>query len=159
MASSLDDASACAQGRLGMRPKKGDAVLFYDKFENGTDDQASIHAACPVIKGIKWSAPIWIHQTPFRPEELNNERYLNQKLQDPGLCSDSNQNCVEWADRGECSHNQQYMASNCRKSCGICVDCEEGDWECYLSNRERAGFLNLFDELETITGARFNSQV
>jgi len=110
MASSLDDATQCAKGKLGMRPKKGDAVMFYDKFENGTDDQASIHTACPVIKGLKWSAPVWIHKEPFRPEELLNRNYVNQKEDDPGYCKDSNINCVGWADRGECKRNQQYMS-------------------------------------------------
>ncbi len=37
------------------------AVLFYSFHANGTMDPASMHTGCPVIKGIKWAAPIWIH--------------------------------------------------------------------------------------------------
>ena len=28
-----------------------------------TMDPASFHTGCPVIKGIKWGAPVWIHST------------------------------------------------------------------------------------------------
>eukprot|EP01025_Chloroclados_australasicus_P035645 TRINITY_DN3629_c1_g1_i3.p1 TRINITY_DN3629_c1_g1~~TRINITY_DN3629_c1_g1_i3.p1 ORF type:complete len:365 (-),score=28.26 TRINITY_DN3629_c1_g1_i3:258-1352(-) len=152
MVHSMDDATSCGKGLLGMKPKKGDAVMFYDKFDNGTDDKSSIHTACPVLKGLKWSAPVWIHLEPFRPEELDNEKYLHQRIEDPGYCVDSQQTCPAWAQAGECNKNQQYMALHCRLSCGLCKKCEQGDRECYLENRDRAGYLNLFDEISSLTG-------
>jgi len=30
-------------------------------FPDGTPDENSLHYACPVIEGVKWSAPKWIH--------------------------------------------------------------------------------------------------
>ena len=40
-----------------MRPRKGDALLFYSlKPDHKTKDAASLHGGCPVIRGDKWSA-------------------------------------------------------------------------------------------------------
>ena len=60
--------SECAKGHVAAKPKAGDAVLFYSYHANGTMDNASMHTGCPVIKGIKWSAPVWIHSDQFRRE-------------------------------------------------------------------------------------------
>ena len=30
-----------------------------------------MHTGCPVIKGIKWGAPVWIHVDEFFPEAYN----------------------------------------------------------------------------------------
>lgn len=46
--------------RLGVPPKKGTAALFYSITPDGRVDPASHHAACPLIKGTKWGANIWI---------------------------------------------------------------------------------------------------
>ena len=27
-----------------------------------------MHTGCPVIKGIKWGAPVWIHTDEFEPQ-------------------------------------------------------------------------------------------
>ncbi|KAG4973179.1 hypothetical protein JHK87_030000 [Glycine soja] len=45
---------------LRVRPRKGDALLFYSLLPNGTIDQTSAHGSCPVIKGEKWVATKWI---------------------------------------------------------------------------------------------------
>ncbi|XP_061341903.1 probable prolyl 4-hydroxylase 9 [Gastrolobium bilobum] len=45
---------------LRVRPRKGDGLLFYSLFPNGTIDPASLHGSCPVIKGEKWVATKWI---------------------------------------------------------------------------------------------------
>lgn len=34
-------------------------------------DKASLHAACAVIRGEKWSAPIWVHTKPYHPETMD----------------------------------------------------------------------------------------
>ncbi|CAI5511305.1 unnamed protein product [Closterium sp. Naga37s-1] len=44
-----------------VKPQKGDALLFYSLHPDGTTDQSSLHASCPVIRGEKWSATKWIH--------------------------------------------------------------------------------------------------
>jgi len=46
--------------RLSVPPKKGTAALFYSITPDGRVDPASHHAACPLVKGTKWGANIWI---------------------------------------------------------------------------------------------------
>ncbi|XP_027360889.1 probable prolyl 4-hydroxylase 9 isoform X2 [Abrus precatorius] len=45
---------------LRVRPRKGDGLLFYSLFPNGTIDPTSLHGSCPVLKGEKWVATKWI---------------------------------------------------------------------------------------------------
>eukprot|EP00249_Psilotum_nudum_P016009 c25609_g1_i1 orf=287-1171(-) len=45
---------------LKVKPKRGDALLFYSMFPNGTFDKTALHGSCPVIKGEKWVATKWI---------------------------------------------------------------------------------------------------
>jgi len=45
---------------LKVKPRQGDALLFYSTFINGTIDTTSLHGSCPVIKGQKWVATKWI---------------------------------------------------------------------------------------------------
>jgi prolyl 4-hydroxylase len=48
--------SACAQQGVAVKPRKGDALLFYDLLETGRPDFASRHQGCPVARGEKWTA-------------------------------------------------------------------------------------------------------
>lgn len=45
---------------LKVQPRRGDGLLFYSVFPNGTIDLASLHGSCPVIRGEKWVATKWI---------------------------------------------------------------------------------------------------
>ncbi|XP_062101851.1 probable prolyl 4-hydroxylase 9 [Humulus lupulus] len=45
---------------LKVKPRKGDGLLFYSLFPNGTIDPTSLHGSCPVTKGEKWVATKWI---------------------------------------------------------------------------------------------------
>ncbi|OAY35558.1 probable prolyl 4-hydroxylase 9 [Manihot esculenta] len=51
---------------LQVKPRQGDALLFYSLFPNNTIDPTSLHGSCPVIKGEKWVATKWI-----RDQELD----------------------------------------------------------------------------------------
>jgi len=53
--------SECAKHHLAVKPHKGDAVLFHSMTFTGELEQRSMHGACPVIKGTKWSMAKWIH--------------------------------------------------------------------------------------------------
>ncbi|XP_073220751.1 probable prolyl 4-hydroxylase 9 [Cicer arietinum] len=57
---------------LRVKPRKGDGLLFYSVFPNGTIDPTSFHGSCPVIKGEKWVATKWL-----RDEKLENYYYVN----------------------------------------------------------------------------------
>lgn len=43
-------------------------------------------------------------------------------------CEDAEvSDCPQWAARGECKQNPQYMLVHCRKSCGSCISLHPGD--------------------------------
>jgi hypothetical protein len=48
----------CGQG-LALKPRKGDATIFWSIRPDGTFDHKSLHGSCPVIKGTKISATKW----------------------------------------------------------------------------------------------------
>lgn len=50
--------------KLAVKPKKARAVLFYSQNEDGSVDKRSLHGACPVIKGVKWAANLWVWNGP-----------------------------------------------------------------------------------------------
>ena len=99
-----------------VKPKKGDALLFYSLYLNATTDTFSLHGSCPVIEGEKWSATKWIHVRSFEHTEVKR----------PDGCVDENELCPHWAASGECSKNPVYMMGGkdttgyCRKSCKVC---------------------------------------
>ena len=45
---------------LRSKPVAGNAVMFYSQGPDGSLDKMSLHGGCPVIKGLKWSANVWI---------------------------------------------------------------------------------------------------
>jgi prolyl 4-hydroxylase len=58
--------SKCAaDAPLAVKPRKGDALLFYSVTPSGEPDEASLHASCPVEEGTKWSATRWIREDKF----------------------------------------------------------------------------------------------
>lgn len=53
------DYKSCADG-LHVKPRAGDALLFYNIHPNATFDKHSLHGGCPVVRGEKWVATKWI---------------------------------------------------------------------------------------------------
>ena len=45
---------------LAVKPRKGDALLFYSAHPNGTADAQALHGGCPVVRGEKWVATLWV---------------------------------------------------------------------------------------------------
>eukprot|EP01018_Ginkgo_biloba_P006334 Gb_17171 [translate_table: standard] len=45
-----------------VRPKKGDALLFWSMGLDGSVDPKSIHGGCEVLGGVKWSATKWMRE-------------------------------------------------------------------------------------------------
>jgi len=110
-----DKLSKCASyaAAHSVKPRKGDALVFHSlDAANQYVDRLSLHQGCDVLGGIKWSSTIWMHQESFRINEI--------PTRDGGPCSDLNAKCKEWAKVGECTRNQRYMRSSCRKACGLC---------------------------------------
>ncbi|KAL0699393.1 hypothetical protein Bca4012_055515 [Brassica carinata] len=110
-----DDLSECAKKGIAVKPRKGDALLFFNLHEDATPDTLSLHGGCPVIEGEKWSATKWIHVDSF-----------DKIVTHDGNCTDVNESCERWAVLGECAKNPEYMVGtpelpgNCRRSCKAC---------------------------------------
>ncbi|KAE9453209.1 hypothetical protein C3L33_14897, partial [Rhododendron williamsianum] len=111
-----DDLSECAKKGIAVKPRKGDALLFFSLHPSAIPDPSSLHGGCPVIEGEKWSATKWIHVDSF-------DKIVGSA---GGNCTDTNGNCERWAALGECTNNPEYMVGttelpgNCRRSCKIC---------------------------------------
>uniref|UniRef100_M8BCH1 procollagen-proline 4-dioxygenase n=1 Tax=Aegilops tauschii TaxID=37682 RepID=M8BCH1_AEGTA len=56
-----NELSECARKGLAVKPKMGDALLFWSMKPDATLDPLSLHGGCPVIKGNKWSSTKWLH--------------------------------------------------------------------------------------------------
>jgi len=56
-----DKRSQCAKAGISVRPRMGDALLFWSMKPDATLDPTSLHGGCPVIRGTKWSATKWLH--------------------------------------------------------------------------------------------------
>ncbi|KAG9147318.1 hypothetical protein Leryth_020578 [Lithospermum erythrorhizon] len=110
-----EDFSECGKKGVAVKPRKGDALLFFSLHPNAIPDPMSLHGGCPVIAGEKWSATKWIHVDSF-----------DKILAPTGNCTDSNDNCDRWAALGECAKNPEYMVGtpdlpgSCRRSCKVC---------------------------------------
>ncbi|KAK3135236.1 hypothetical protein QOZ80_5BG0416460 [Eleusine coracana subsp. coracana] len=107
--------SECAHKGIAVKPRKGDALLFFNLNPDSTTDSSSLHAGCPVIKGEKWSATKWIRVASF-----------DKVYHSGGNCTDENESCPKWAALGECKKNPDYMVGTealpgyCRRSCNVC---------------------------------------
>ena len=58
------DYKSC-DGGLRVRPRAGDALLFWNVHPNRTFDKHALHGGCPVEKGEKWVATKWIRDKSF----------------------------------------------------------------------------------------------
>ncbi|KAL6591548.1 hypothetical protein ACP70R_050051 [Stipagrostis hirtigluma subsp. patula] len=56
-----NELSECARKGLAIKPKMGDALLFWSMKPDATLDPLSLHGGCPVIRGNKWSSTKWMH--------------------------------------------------------------------------------------------------
>lgn len=50
---------------LRVRPRKGDAVLFWNRTPDFVLDPLALHSSLPIIKGTKWSITRWIRERPL----------------------------------------------------------------------------------------------
>ena len=76
--------------------------MFYDLDLMNRFDKAALHAGCPVLSGVKWTATKWIHEV----------RYDNPKFKEATCEDDENtggSRCKGWANAGECDKNPGFM--------------------------------------------------
>ncbi|MCL7026864.1 hypothetical protein MKW94_018390 [Papaver nudicaule] len=114
-----DDLSDCAKKGIAVKPRKGDALLFFNLLPTAVPDTMSLHGGCPVLEGEKWSATKWIHVDSF-------DKIVGNGGGSGGSCTDDNDRCEQWAALGECTKNPEYMVGStdipgsCRRSCKVC---------------------------------------
>lgn len=53
-------------GAIKVKPRQGDAALFYDLTTLNQGDTYSLHGSIPVVKGTKWALTRWMREKGFR---------------------------------------------------------------------------------------------
>ncbi|KAL1824985.1 hypothetical protein DCAR_0313091 [Daucus carota subsp. sativus] len=61
-----NELSECGKGGLSVKPKMGDALLFWSMKPDATLDPSSLHGGCAVIKGNKWSSTKWLRVNEYK---------------------------------------------------------------------------------------------
>lgn len=61
-----NELSECGKRGLAVKPKMGDALLFWSMRPDATLDSSSLHGGCPVISGNKWSSTKWLHVEEYK---------------------------------------------------------------------------------------------
>ncbi|KAJ9564661.1 hypothetical protein OSB04_000627 [Centaurea solstitialis] len=61
-----NELSECGKDGLSVKPRMGDALLFWSMKPDASLDPSSLHGGCPVIKGNKWSSTKWIHVDEYK---------------------------------------------------------------------------------------------
>ncbi|KAM7524026.1 hypothetical protein LguiA_013928 [Lonicera macranthoides] len=61
-----NELSECGKGGLSVKPKMGDALLFWSMKPDATLDPSSLHGGCAVIKGNKWSSTKWMRVDEYK---------------------------------------------------------------------------------------------
>ena len=145
--STIDESSAarpstewsdCAKrSGVPVRSEQGDAVLFWSLTDAYELDPGSLHGACPVLKGEKWTAVKWMRVAKFDggfPEDAKLPMpSLSVSRRDSGVeserCQDEWAECADWAARGWCARNPEFMIGKkgardskgpaCPRSCGV----------------------------------------
>ncbi|MCL7027399.1 hypothetical protein MKW94_027980 [Papaver nudicaule] len=61
-----NELSECGKKGLSVKPRMGDALLFWSMRPDASLDPSSLHGGCPVISGNKWSSTKWIHVDEYK---------------------------------------------------------------------------------------------
>ncbi|KAG2492260.1 hypothetical protein HYH03_009500 [Edaphochlamys debaryana] len=64
----------CAKYNLAVKPAKGDALLFHSMKRTGELEERSMHGACPVVRGEKFSMTKWIHVGHYKMGDAYDEK-------------------------------------------------------------------------------------
>lgn len=124
--------SDCAKRGIPVKSVRGDAILFFSMTSDGALDSGSLHGACPVVAGQKWTAVKWIRVAEFDgnfQHELPMIPLTRRTVDEP--CVDEWSECEAWARDGWCERNPEFMTAPdsardsespaCARSCGLCA--------------------------------------
>ncbi|XP_031487977.1 probable prolyl 4-hydroxylase 4 [Nymphaea colorata] len=107
-----DPLSNCSSTGLAVKPRKGDALLFFNLNLDESPDETSRHGSCRVVEGEKWVATHWVH--------VRAHRY-SASLYKEGECRDRRASCKARAAAGACVQNDPFAVKFCKLSCRFCV--------------------------------------
>ena len=99
--------------KLAVRPRQGDAVLFYNQGPGGTLEDDSEHGGCPVLQGEKWVANIWVWNGPMN----------GAPGAPPGRAGASDRRGGECRQHATCSAGHFCRTRQARATCSPCVEC------------------------------------
>jgi hypothetical protein len=63
-------------------------------------------------------------------------------------CIDVDKRCADWAKKGECKNNPNYMLVKCRKSCSSCIPLHSGDEPQIADRKSRSKVLERLYETQ-----------
>jgi prolyl 4-hydroxylase len=87
----------CAKRGIPVKSVRGDAILFFSMTSDGALDNGSLHGACPVVAGQKWTAVKWIRVAEFDgnfDHELPMIPLTRRTTEEP--CVDEWSECAAW---------------------------------------------------------------
>ena len=90
---------------VGVTPRKGRALLFWNRRADGLVDVRSRHVGCPTLVAK-------------RKEGVT--QWIRYGCDDGAADATMRAKCAAWARAGECSSNPTYMRERCRRACGLC---------------------------------------
>ncbi|XP_077221438.1 putative prolyl 4-hydroxylase 3 [Tasmannia lanceolata] len=61
-----NELSECAKSGISVKPRMGDALLFWSMRPDASLDLLSLHGGCPVIRGNKWSSTKWLRVNEYK---------------------------------------------------------------------------------------------
>lgn len=111
-----------------------------------TVDRRALHASCPTIRGVKYTATLWIRSKPYGGAGYD-------PVARAGRCEDFDTRCQRWADEkpvSRCDSEAKRLIGLrgvCRRACRDCAVCAADDLLCLRANgRSRRAELLAWDE-------------
>ncbi|XP_061836410.1 transmembrane prolyl 4-hydroxylase-like isoform X1 [Nerophis lumbriciformis] len=81
-----DTRKTCGRGNLKIKPTVGTALLLYNHLSDGQGwmgelDEYSLHGDCPVKRGLKWVANLWVNVDPDHQQQARYQRLFAERYQ------------------------------------------------------------------------------
>jgi prolyl 4-hydroxylase len=122
--------SECSMQGHAIKPKRGDAIVFWSLKTDGTLDPGTLHGTCPTSASSAnplWTSTKWFNVGHYVEEgstekavEVQHVIYAPPPPPAPPGCMDTNESCAGWASVGECDKNPGFMVGS-KQSPGACL--------------------------------------
>eukprot|EP01025_Chloroclados_australasicus_P058590 TRINITY_DN7375_c0_g1_i4.p1 TRINITY_DN7375_c0_g1~~TRINITY_DN7375_c0_g1_i4.p1 ORF type:complete len:155 (+),score=10.42 TRINITY_DN7375_c0_g1_i4:126-590(+) len=127
-----EEFSECAMKGLAVKPRKGDAAVFWSLTTAGELNKGALHGSCPVIRGEKWSATKWYHVAHYamgreKRQRVEHQVFVPPPPPAPAGCQDDQYECKDWAASGECESNPGFMVGSSTRPGACLLSCQRCD--------------------------------